>query len=70
MLYNELRDHHNVMATIRPASRGLHGNARGAVNFGYSHVVNAKRYNAHGTQRDRSGTLLMTGGATILCRIH
>ena len=70
MSYSELRDCHIVMETIRSASRGLQGKARDTVNFGYSHVVNAKRHIVHGARGPRVGTLLTTGGTSILCRIH
>ncbi|MHB1097191.1 MAG: hypothetical protein ACYC3F_13580 [Gemmatimonadaceae bacterium] len=70
MLHRQLRDHHNVMVTIRPASRGLQGKARFAVSFGYSHDGKAKRHIVRGAWRTRSGTLLTAGGATILSRNH
>jgi len=58
------------MESIRPVSRGLIGNARDTVSFGYSHVVGTNRHIVRGTGRTRCGTLLMTGVTTILCRNH
>lgn len=70
MLHSELQDCHIVTMTIRSASRGSGGKPRDTVIFGDSHDVATKRYIVRDGPPTRSGTLLMRGGATILCRIH
>ena len=58
------------METICPASRSFSGNARDTVIFGDSHDAKAEHHIARGMQLGSSGTLLRTGGTTILCRNH